>query len=109
MQRVLAAALAVLVQLQALRIIPTVFHRGVIPLLALGASEVNHHPNVFLLRHDSLTLLDVMSRMGATSRASGPSLSLFQDFGDDTGADGQRSEEHTSELQSRENLVCRLL
>src|SRR5690606_40187100 len=24
-------------------------------------------------------------------------------------ADGQRSEEHTSELQSRENLVCRLL
>src|SRR5436309_12679857 len=25
------------------------------------------------------------------------------------GAYGQRSEEHTSELQSRENLVCRLL
>src|SRR5690606_40233078 len=25
------------------------------------------------------------------------------------GADGIRSEEHTSELQSRENLVCRLL
>src|SRR5690606_41432973 len=24
-------------------------------------------------------------------------------------ADGERSEEHTSELQSRENLVCRLL
>src|SRR5207302_7373667 len=27
----------------------------------------------------------------------------------DTGADVERSEEHTSELQSRENLVCRLL
>src|SRR5690606_41754352 len=26
-----------------------------------------------------------------------------------TRADGERSEEHTSELQSRENLVCRLL
>src|SRR5690606_41505132 len=26
-----------------------------------------------------------------------------------TGPDAQRSEEHTSELQSRENLVCRLL
>src|SRR5690606_38740237 len=26
-----------------------------------------------------------------------------------TGRSGQRSEEHTSELQSRENLVCRLL
>src|SRR5690606_41585145 len=25
------------------------------------------------------------------------------------GGEGQRSEEHTSELQSRENLVCRLL
>src|SRR5690606_39707210 len=27
----------------------------------------------------------------------------------DRGDDGVRSEEHTSELQSRENLVCRLL
>src|SRR5690606_40005009 len=29
--------------------------------------------------------------------------------GDGRGASRQRSEEHTSELQSRENLVCRLL
>src|SRR5690606_39776656 len=28
---------------------------------------------------------------------------------DDRGTAGDRSEEHTSELQSRENLVCRLL
>src|SRR5690606_42103339 len=28
---------------------------------------------------------------------------------DGTGGPGYRSEEHTSELQSRENLVCRLL
>src|SRR5690606_40856041 len=29
--------------------------------------------------------------------------------GADLGTDNNRSEEHTSELQSRENLVCRLL
>src|SRR5690606_40939635 len=34
--------------------------------------------------------------------------SLFGGVGLDT-SDGERSEEHTSELQSRENLVCRLL
>src|SRR5436309_9613490 len=34
-----------------------------------------------------------------------------EDLGEflDAGALGRRSEEHTSELQSRENLVCRLL
>src|SRR2546427_5722462 len=33
-----------------------------------------------------------------------------QDFGEDrTGAPDERSEEHTSELQSQSNLVCRLL
>src|SRR5690606_39280383 len=31
------------------------------------------------------------------------------DLSDAPGRDGRRSEEHTSELQSRENLVCRLL
>src|SRR5690606_42164905 len=30
-------------------------------------------------------------------------------FADEPGEGEQRSEEHTSELQSRENLVCRLL
>src|SRR5690606_42018445 len=38
-------------------------------------------------------------RPGALSPASGPALTYA----------GFRSEEHTSELQSRENLVCRLL
>src|SRR5438270_10682906 len=33
---------------------------------------------------------------------------LFQPFLE-LGADGRRSEEHTSELQSQSNLVCRLL
>src|SRR3712207_7738953 len=31
------------------------------------------------------------------------------ELGDAPGADGDRSEEHTSELQSRQYLVCRLL
>src|SRR2546430_3508868 len=34
---------------------------------------------------------------------------LAQSAGDDFGFDAGRSEEHTSELQSQSNLVCRLL
>src|SRR5690606_40043463 len=34
---------------------------------------------------------------------------LQEPVGDEPGILAQRSEEHTSELQSRENLVCRLL
>src|SRR5436309_4626390 len=33
----------------------------------------------------------------------------IEGWSSDAGARAQRSEEHTSELQSRENLVCRLL
>src|SRR5690606_41691097 len=38
-----------------------------------------------------------------------PSPRAGEAAGDGRGADQDRSEEHTSELQSRENLVCRLL
>src|SRR5690606_41697169 len=41
---------------------------------------------------------------GGRGRAGRPGVA-----GDARGRDGGRSEEHTSELQSRENLVCRLL
>src|SRR5690606_42083049 len=44
----------------------------------------------------------VASRHPGSEVASGASQ-------DEHGAAGHRSEEHTSELQSRENLVCRLL
>src|SRR2546429_4087931 len=37
------------------------------------------------------------------------SLGLWQNFGDTKPLEDQRSEEHTSELQSRLHLVCRLL
>src|SRR3712207_8464106 len=36
-------------------------------------------------------------------------LEGLQDLKDDNMVDGDRSEEHTSELQSRQYLVCRLL
>src|SRR5215475_15083977 len=45
--------------------------------------------------------LVVLGRLAATT---GEAPEIAQPL-----ADGERSEEHTSELQSRENLVCRLL
>src|SRR6266511_6185708 len=52
--------------------------------------------------HDALPI-SVRSASSSTPRKSGVSTSML--------APGtwRRSEEHTSELQSRENLVCRLL
>src|SRR2546430_5248826 len=44
-------------------------------------------------------------------RGVGPTRSVFavESFMDELAAAAQRSEEHTSELQSQSNLVCRLL
>src|SRR5690606_41338433 len=42
-------------------------------------------------------------------RAAGPARLRGRTVGTGRAADAARSEEHTSELQSRENLVCRLL
>src|SRR3712207_9461358 len=44
----------------------------------------------------------------AAPRAAGDRLGLPQAVGADAGAIHPRSEEHTSELQSRQYLVCRL-
>src|SRR5690606_39670897 len=44
-----------------------------------------------------------LARFGEGDAVSDPSVALFDAQG------RSRSEEHTSELQSRENLVCRLL
>src|SRR2546430_10153283 len=41
--------------------------------------------------------------------ATKPFLGLFPDPNDQDFGNGTRSEEHTSELQSQSNLVCRLL
>src|SRR2546427_12020392 len=40
---------------------------------------------------------------------TGHELELLHRFGDEARARGPRSEEHTSELQSQSNIVCRLL
>src|SRR5207253_4086153 len=44
-----------------------------------------------------------------TGYATGKSLAVFVDLPSRAAAATQRSEEHTSELQSRGQLVCRLL
>src|SRR5690606_40857983 len=45
----------------------------------------------------------------STPRISMLHLGVCPTYGAMVGYEGGRSEEHTSELQSRENLVCRLL
>src|SRR5690606_41400626 len=52
----------------------------------------------------AVTLLGGLAVLAAIARAQGHSLGLERRWWRET-----RSEEHTSELQSRENLVCRLL
>src|SRR5690606_37275005 len=74
-------------------------HRYLVPAAAYGASiriEGDHRA------HDQMRVQVAL----AEPRASGPSQCLRLQPGGDG---GRRSEEHTSELQSRENLVCRLL
>src|SRR3712207_8841934 len=46
-------------------------------------------------------------RLAGLDEADGPAR--HEEFGEQARAFGQRSEEHTSELQSRQYLVCRLL
>src|SRR5690606_41733837 len=46
---------------------------------------------------------DMPNRLGVVRNA------IFDSYQSVCGENSQRSEEHTSELQSRENLVCRLL
>jgi tryptophan-rich sensory protein len=58
MQLVLAAARAVFVHFQAVRVVAAILNRGVIPLLALCAGEINHWADIFFLRsHFYLTWL----------------------------------------------------
>src|SRR3712207_8871454 len=63
--------------------------------------------------HDALPILLRLPRTAWVLRpaASASPVQLFEDVGDvvSDGILGTRSEEHTSELQSRQYLVCRLL
>jgi hypothetical protein len=47
MQGVFPATFAELLEFQAIRIVATILLGSVIPLLALGASQVNHHADIF--------------------------------------------------------------
>src|SRR3712207_8524200 len=58
-----------------------------------------------VLVQDLVGVVDDLERPG---RLDAPLAQLVEDRVD-PGADGGRSEEHTSELQSRQYLVCRLL
>src|SRR5690606_42078457 len=50
-----------------------------------------------------------LSDMGSRSASTSTVISIPSSRGSVQGVAARRSEEHTSELQSRENLVCRLL
>src|SRR5690606_42050491 len=65
----------------------------------LGVPTVGVHDDFFRLGGDSITAIQLVNR----ARAAGLALRVRDVF------DRPRSEEHTSELQSREHLVCRLL
>src|SRR5690606_40334314 len=63
-----------------------------------------------LIAPGSRTVSTVVPRPSATHPGTGwgPAFARLAVTGT-PGAAGERSEEHTSELQSRENIVCRLL
>src|SRR5690606_40632590 len=74
---------------------------------------INSYP---LLQHAGEGRLSAVEDILAQAQALGRPVvrtPAFMDGGDHPArirdSDGSRSEEHTSELQSRENLVCRLL
>src|SRR5690606_41518737 len=57
-----------------------------------------------------VALVDVDDRQAVKTRQNFPKAKYYKDFREMLARQkNNRSEEHTSELQSRENLVCRLL
>src|SRR5690606_39734844 len=63
-----------------------------------------------IIRKKTASLIAACCACGASStQAPKETIDRLGLFGEKVGIAFQRSEEHTSELQSRENLVCRLL
>src|SRR5258706_13982504 len=83
MQGVLAAPIAEFVEFETIRIVAAILLSGVITFLALGASKVNHHTNIFL-SHVYLSL----NRGGVARPYASIHLikgrNLIQNFGNDT-------------------------
>src|SRR5690606_39959510 len=62
------------------------------------------------VHHERDVFVDIVSQRGMIGRHSGfAKRQILHERQALSFAIGSRSEEHTSELQSRENLVCRLL
>src|SRR5512139_3100765 len=85
-QRVLAAARTVLVDLQTIRIIAPILLRGVITLLAHGAGKRNRRANIFLSHCPSLFSTDNLARDHGPRQKY---VCLDGHLGDDPGADRQ--------------------
>src|SRR5690606_17839466 len=79
-------------------------------LVAGGSPPPDPHiPGPFAFG-DSVKVESVLAEAGWTGIAIEPfDFAMIVGVGEDPIEDAVRSEEHTSELQSRENLVCRLL
>src|SRR5207302_3889885 len=100
-------------------------HPPVYLLFSLHLHPPPHHPPSFPTRRSSDLRFSQLTRMPSTSRPSQIPLHTMPKSGIDAASEpacglvrpkqgisspfARRSEEHTSELQSRENLVCRLL
>src|SRR5690606_40921674 len=87
----------------------TLFRSGLSPVLLIGA-PLRHEGRVY---NCALAIADG-KLLGAVPKSFLPNYREFYEkrwFASGMHVRGQtiRSEEHTSELQSRENLVCRLL
>src|SRR5690349_24391409 len=59
--------------------------------------------------HDALPISDEGGEAAAQPAHAGRPVGIDRDVADLAGGAARRSEEHTSELQSRRDLVCRLL
>jgi hypothetical membrane protein len=71
MQGVFAATFAKFIEFEAVGVVPPIFFTGVVPLLAIGASEVDHHTHVFF-SHRVFVLSAILCVVGGVSRPTTP-------------------------------------
>src|SRR5438034_6019055 len=74
-----------------------------------GADAVTLEQSVATPLEQQMSGVDNMLYMNSTSQTSGNEMNLRVSFDITTDPNIDRSEEHTSELQSHSDLVCRLL
>src|SRR2546430_5966568 len=80
------------------------------PYTTLFRSIAERHRIIFYVGHLEAFDWNLLSRRAFGLRSFHPAFDQLFSFGiDPVGGGKKRSEEHTSELQSQSNLVCRLL